>query len=297
VTITSCVLSYPIWKFLRLAMPFRLKTDITILENNCMQSMASSAGYSTGGTMVLANKVLRLLAIIMFSFFAQSHAEMPASSKVKMKTGVFVLGGIHQAHEKAKIYTYQRMGQIYEKLKPDVLCVETLPKFSADNSFTGTPYDFKKYVIPAAQKDGIPISGIDWWDNEKGKKWEELQDQASNDATLQKEIDLLGGMFKLLNDYFIRSDFREINSEHVTRMWAAKDRFRNDVFEKHSKYAFLKEYERMRNENIAKNILDTVKKYPDKSVLVAVGIAHKYYIEQALREHEIKVLSVDELPD
>ena len=30
------------------------RTPMTILENNCMQSTASSAGYSTGGTLVSA---------------------------------------------------------------------------------------------------------------------------------------------------------------------------------------------------------------------------------------------------
>src|SRR6202012_3082452 len=30
------------------------KTPMTILENNCMQSTASSAGYSTGGTLIAA---------------------------------------------------------------------------------------------------------------------------------------------------------------------------------------------------------------------------------------------------
>ena len=54
VAITSCVLSYTIWKTLRLLLPFLFKSDMTILENNCMQSTASSAGYSTGGTMVSA---------------------------------------------------------------------------------------------------------------------------------------------------------------------------------------------------------------------------------------------------
>jgi len=29
-----------------------VKTKMTILENNCMQSTASSAGYSTGGTLI-----------------------------------------------------------------------------------------------------------------------------------------------------------------------------------------------------------------------------------------------------
>jgi len=44
--ITACILSYSIGKALNLRM--------SVLENNCMQSCASSAGYSTGGTMVSA---------------------------------------------------------------------------------------------------------------------------------------------------------------------------------------------------------------------------------------------------
>jgi OPT family oligopeptide transporter len=54
VAITSCILSYSIWKSFRTAFPKYFKTDMSILENNCMQSTASSAGYSTGGTMVSA---------------------------------------------------------------------------------------------------------------------------------------------------------------------------------------------------------------------------------------------------
>ncbi|PIS47656.1 MAG: peptide transporter [Elusimicrobia bacterium CG08_land_8_20_14_0_20_51_18] len=53
VAITACILSYSIWKIL-MFLPFFPKDEMTILENNCMQSTASSAGYSTGGTMVSA---------------------------------------------------------------------------------------------------------------------------------------------------------------------------------------------------------------------------------------------------
>lgn len=52
VAITACILSYASWSgFYRLGLT---KTKMTILENNCMQSTASSAGYSTGGTLVSA---------------------------------------------------------------------------------------------------------------------------------------------------------------------------------------------------------------------------------------------------
>ncbi len=52
VAITACVLSFSIWKGLgKLGI---VGEDMTILENNAMQSTASSAGYSTGGTLVSA---------------------------------------------------------------------------------------------------------------------------------------------------------------------------------------------------------------------------------------------------
>jgi putative OPT family oligopeptide transporter len=52
VAITACILSYSIWMGL-----YKLgfvRTKMTVLENNCMQSTASSAGYSTGGTLISA---------------------------------------------------------------------------------------------------------------------------------------------------------------------------------------------------------------------------------------------------
>ena len=52
VAITACVLSYAIWTgLLKVGLA---RTPMTILENNCMQSTASSAGYSTGGTLISA---------------------------------------------------------------------------------------------------------------------------------------------------------------------------------------------------------------------------------------------------
>ena len=52
VAITSCILSYAIWTtFVKIGLA---KTPMTVLENNCMQSTASSAGMSTGGTLISA---------------------------------------------------------------------------------------------------------------------------------------------------------------------------------------------------------------------------------------------------
>ena len=60
VAITACILSYSIWTFL--VGVGVAKTPMSILENNCMQSTASAAGYSTGGTMVSAISALLILS-------------------------------------------------------------------------------------------------------------------------------------------------------------------------------------------------------------------------------------------
>jgi OPT family oligopeptide transporter len=52
VAITACILSYAIWTGLyRIGLS---RSPMTILENNCMQSTASAAGYSTGTTLISA---------------------------------------------------------------------------------------------------------------------------------------------------------------------------------------------------------------------------------------------------
>jgi putative OPT family oligopeptide transporter len=59
VSVTACILSYAIWESLYRAGIARSR--MTILENNCMQSTASAAGYSTGGTLVSAFSAYVLL--------------------------------------------------------------------------------------------------------------------------------------------------------------------------------------------------------------------------------------------
>jgi uncharacterized oligopeptide transporter (OPT) family protein len=75
VAITACILSYAIWTSLHRARIVR--TPMTILENNCMQSTASAAGYSTGGTlisgfaafMVINNTIMPVPLLLAWVFF------------------------------------------------------------------------------------------------------------------------------------------------------------------------------------------------------------------------------------
>ena len=60
VAITSCVMSYVLWNGLRSLSGGRLG-PMTLLENNCIQSTASAAGYSTGSTIATCFGALLIL--------------------------------------------------------------------------------------------------------------------------------------------------------------------------------------------------------------------------------------------
>ncbi|MDR3615891.1 MAG: OPT/YSL family transporter [Candidatus Obscuribacterales bacterium] len=83
VAITACVLSYVIWNSFRLINP--KITPMSILENNCMQSTASAAGYSTGATIGTAFGALLLIT--------HKHVEWPimlAWTTLTAALGVFL---------------------------------------------------------------------------------------------------------------------------------------------------------------------------------------------------------------
>ncbi len=60
IAITACVLSFVVWNVVRLAAP-KGTSQMSILENACMASCASAAGYSTGSTIATMFGALVLL--------------------------------------------------------------------------------------------------------------------------------------------------------------------------------------------------------------------------------------------
>lgn len=60
IAITACVLSYVIWNFVRFTSGNKL-SQMSVLENACMASTASAAGYSTGSTIATMFGALVLL--------------------------------------------------------------------------------------------------------------------------------------------------------------------------------------------------------------------------------------------
>jgi uncharacterized oligopeptide transporter (OPT) family protein len=80
VAITACVMSYLLWNGLRVASNGRL-TPMSMLENNCMQSTASAAGFVTGTTVSTCFGALLILDP------AHHHVAWPIIASFTLATG------------------------------------------------------------------------------------------------------------------------------------------------------------------------------------------------------------------
>lgn len=104
VAITASILSYAIWNvLLKVGVA---KTPMTILETNCMQSTASSAGYATGGTMVSAIAALLMLSATEGN---AAGAHLPAPVLVSWTFFLAVLGTVLAIPMKRNLINHERL--------------------------------------------------------------------------------------------------------------------------------------------------------------------------------------------
>src|SRR5947209_1237607 len=141
VAITACILSYSIWTALyRMGLA---RTPMTILENNCMQSTASSAGYSTGGTlisafaayMLLNDATLPLSTMLAWVFFLSVLGVTMAIPMKRQMINVEQLrfpSGVAAAETLHALYSHGEKGLRAAKALGIAGLLEALDKFWAD---------------------------------------------------------------------------------------------------------------------------------------------------------------------
>jgi OPT family oligopeptide transporter len=114
VAITACILSFTIWRGLRTV--GLVKSDFSILENNCMQSTATSAGYSVGGTMVSAIAAMMMITGKSMGFW----------TLVSYNVALAVLGVVMAVPMKRQMINIEQL-----KFPSGVACAETLRSLHA----------------------------------------------------------------------------------------------------------------------------------------------------------------------
>ncbi len=85
--------------------------------------------------------IKRLLWVLLMSAPAWASAR-PAPAQV------VVLATLHRMHETVPAYSYARLGQLIEQLKPDVLCVEVQPGDLVARPEESTKREYPKVIYP-----------------------------------------------------------------------------------------------------------------------------------------------------
>jgi OPT family oligopeptide transporter len=110
VAITACVMSFVMWNAMRFLSGNRL-SQMSLLENNCMQSTASAAGYSTGGTVGSAVAAIMLV----------THQHMPWYYLIPFVLCTAALGILLAVPLKRQMLNYEQL-----KFPSGIAAAETL---------------------------------------------------------------------------------------------------------------------------------------------------------------------------
>jgi uncharacterized oligopeptide transporter (OPT) family protein len=168
VAITACILSYAMWTFfhkIKLA-----RTQMTILENNCMQSTASAAGYSTGGTLVSAfaayillnNQTLPLPLMLGWVFFL---AVLGVTMAVPMKRQMI---NIEQLRFPSGIAAAETLRALHSKGEKGMRAARALAVSGLAAAASALLTDGLRLILPRWNR----FSSRLWWDASAKRLWE-----------------------------------------------------------------------------------------------------------------------------
>ncbi len=148
VAITACILSFSIGA--ALSKVGILRSNLTILENNCMQSSASSAGYSTGSTMVGAISALLMIqaehlpfwTLLLWTIFLAILGVMMAIPMKRQMINIEQLkfpSGVAAAQTLRSLYAAGKEATRKAKSLGISSVVGAAVGFTRDNTFSGYP--------------------------------------------------------------------------------------------------------------------------------------------------------------
>lgn len=207
-------------------------------------------------------------------------------------TEVYIVSSLHKAHQVNEKYTYDSLYHYIERVQPDVIGIEIRKEeIDSSDAYLSNMYPLEMYSIRNKFRH-LPVFGIDWLGSEiEGKAVPEnyydnffvktLQIQVSQDSVMRKTLSVLQPLRNEMNQIALKSNISEVNDgryDMLSKIYylQLKHLYQDTPYQRLSKFYTL------RDEHIAKNIVEIVKKHPDKKLLFVVGADHRYFSKQYL---------------
>jgi hypothetical protein len=233
-------------------------------------------------------RALKLASLIVLAVI------LAGSAFAQKTTEVFVLSAMHQYHGEDNSYTFNKLSEIVEGYRPDVIAVELTFADLDSRKEQKTKREYQKSIFPTADKLKVKMVPMEPADPTFSKlvgliraseaELNETRPDAS--AAFSKYVDLLYGyLFK----YWKSAS--EVNSKQTDALFEVKHNFQNDLFGEKQRLGW-----EGWNAHFLEKIMEAAKANPGKRIIVIVGAEHSYWLRQKLRAQEgIRLVEPDEV--
>ena len=210
------------------------------------------------------------------------------------KTEVFVLSALHQYHGKDNTYTFERLSEIVEGYRPDVIVAELTPADLESRKEQKTKQEYQNSIFPAADKLKAKLVAMEPGEPMFSELVGLIRD--SDSETREKHRDAADAFSKYtdsLYDYLFSywKSAAEVNSPRTDALFEVKHEFQNKVFGEKQERGW-----EGWNTHFLETILNAVKENPGKRIIVVVGAEHSYWLRKRLRVSDgIKLVEPDEV--
>lgn len=214
--------------------------------------------------------------LLLIAFLAIANLIYAQTEKEVSK--VYVLGTTHSNHLVSDFaYTLKDVENVIETIKPDLICIEMTAE-ALGSDYEGYFPPENSVIIELAKQHGIKLCPVDWRYNLKEEhKTKALSAEAKKriQATRGK-VDQLAIGYLTQNNWENYFDFIQNNKD-----------FQQAIKEQHdTKIELLGEesdgYWISRNNKIVENLKKAIEENQAKTVLVSIGLHHKYILEELL---------------
>lgn len=204
------------------------------------------------------------------------------------KTEVMLVGTIHGLHLNNSYYSFEGVFQIVKNFHPDILGVEIRPEdFNQERDYLKLYYPYEMIESKFRFQDDCEVFGFDYYEQSvEGKlipenyfpnlEYNKLNHAFESDEQFERERDMLEVLDDLRFELIRNRTGAEINDGKY--QVASKAYYRQlEVLLKDTPYQGIADYNRTRDEQIARRIIESIKNNPGKKLLFLMGIDHKAF--------------------
>jgi hypothetical protein len=208
------------------------------------------------------------------------------------KTTVLILGCFHADSSTAPQYTAKLKAAIIEVMPP-VLCVELSPEQLRNDSPHGAKKEYKDVILPLAEKYDMTVVPIDppqiigdplIQEMRRAERVPESDETGKVQRQLMEKLaELTAARWYVAleeTDCFDYVQAREFDILHYEPWYALEKEYFPESWNIWNVW----------NEHVANNIGNTIKQYPGAVILVTIGLDHKYWLWNRLKDRNDIIL-------